>query len=777
MTVGAFRRRPGELPRELNGFVGRTAELGRMEQLLESRDLVTVVGPGGVGKTRLALRAAAPAAARMNRQPCLAELSALRDPALLPHTLCVALGLPAQDVRDPLAVLIEHLQSVPVLLILDTCEHLIEACAELTEALLRACGEITVLATSRRPLDVPGETTFALAPLGVAEQEDGGDALLLFEQRAAAVVPGFRLEEGNRAQVARLCRSLDGIPLAIELATVRLRAVPLEQLADRIEDRFRLLGGSRRAAVPRHQTLRSAIDWSFELCTPREQILWARLSVFAGDFDIVAAEQVCGFGALPGPEVMEVLIELVDKSVVTRVDQQDGTARYRLLDTLREYGAEKAAAGQEQDQLRHRHLTRYVEMADEFDRHFTDSSQMDRFHALRGEHPDIRLALEFALTNSSGHTQRGAGLAGALWGYWQISGLLSEGRYWQEKVAERFPGPTAERAWALIVGGFITIFQGRPDLALQPLHEGIALADQLGEALIRARGLLYVQCAHTFLCDFDKAEAATAAAQERLAALGDFTGLVSLDVQAGYLYHLEGDADRALERANQGLARLGPESTEAWLRGFLHTVAGLAYFAKGDPDRAEQGLRTALPIKAELGDVIGIGYCLEGMAWLAADAGRYIRAAWLLGASDAQWQQTGARLSGTPVMEDFHRLHARSTQVSLGEEAFEAHWHAGAHAPIGLVVEAALGGAERLADAARAAADPVPGPRRATGRLTHREEQVARLAAEGRSNREIAEDLVISRRTVDAHMERVLAKLGIDSRRRIGARLASTTEE
>ncbi|MEV5612808.1 LuxR C-terminal-related transcriptional regulator [Streptomyces sp. NPDC052225] len=780
MTLGMVRRRPGELPRDITEFVGREREAGRLRAAVRGRRSVTVIGPGGVGKTRLALRCAQDLVSDGKRQACLVELSALRDAALLPHTLAACLGLPEQDIRPQLDVVLDHLRSVQteLLLILDTCEHLIDACAALVDILLRETDRVRVLATSRQPLDVPGECTFPVSPLQVAD--DGGEAVELFERRAADVVPGFEVTDANRGDVVRLCRRLDGMPLAIELATVRLRAVPLRQLIDRLEDRFRLLTGGRRTAVPRHQTLRTAIDWSHDLCDERERLLWARLSVFADVFDIPAAEEVCGFGDLDADDVMEVLIDLVDKSVVQRVDTDpaDGEepagpgTRYRLLDTLREYGAERLLERGEDRTLRDRHLARYVVRADEFDRHFTDNSQMRRFRELRREHADIRVALEHALGRRES-ARKGAGLAGALWGYWQISGLLTEGRYWQEKVAETFPGDTPERAWALVVGGFITVFQGDPAGALPDLYAGIDIADRIGEPLIRARGWLYVQCAYTFLCDFDKAQTAAATAQERLAALGDLTGLISLDVQAGYQYHLAGEADRALERANQGLARLGPGSTEGWLRGFLHTVAGMAHFTKGDPELSDRSLRIALPIKADLGDVIGVGYCVEGLAWLAADAQRFTRAAWLLGASDALWQKVGVRLSGTPVMEEFHCQRAAATEAALGAERYQDLARAGAEAPTAVVVEVA---GSQCDDPAAPSLVPQP---RADGDagLTPREREVATLASEGLSNREIAERLVISRRTVDAHMERVLAKLGIATRNRIAVKLAALRRE
>jgi predicted ATPase/DNA-binding CsgD family transcriptional regulator len=359
MTPGLVTRpRPGELPVEVTRFVGRQNELAELAGLLRTARLVTVTGPGGVGKTRVALRAATAAAEDFPDGTCLVELSGLHDPELLASTVASCLGRPEAESRSQLDAIIDYLRGQRMLLILDTCEHLIDACAMLADVLLRAT-QVTVLATSRQTLDVPGEHTCAIPPLPISAGPISagpistgpvsagpvwgqGDAVGLFAQCAAAVVPGFAVTDANRADVIRLCQRLDGLPLAIELATVRLRAIPLGQLAERLQDRFRLLTGGRRAALPHHQTMRAATEWSYDLCSPAEQLLWARLSVFAGSFDVEAVEQVCAGEPLDRKDVLSTLIGLVDKSVVLRVD--DGGTRYLLLDTIREFGAEKLAA-------------------------------------------------------------------------------------------------------------------------------------------------------------------------------------------------------------------------------------------------------------------------------------------------------------------------------------------------------------------------------------------------------------------------------------------------
>ena len=304
MTHSLARQRPGELPAEVTGFVGRQRELAVLDGLLGTARLVTVTGPGGVGKTRVALRAAARACGRFADGVCLAELGGLHDPDLLPHTVATCLGLPEQDARSQPDAIVDYLRGRQLLLILDSCEHLIGACAALAELVLRYAAQVTVLATSRQPMNVPGEHCCPVPPLPVPDPEASrgrrGDAVELFAQRAAAATPGFAVTAANRRDVIRLCRRLDGIPLAIELATVQLRTLTLQQLSSRLEHRFGLLTGGRRVALAHQQTLRATTAWSHDLCSPDEQLLWARLSVFAGSFDFPAVEAVCA-GRSAGP--------------------------------------------------------------------------------------------------------------------------------------------------------------------------------------------------------------------------------------------------------------------------------------------------------------------------------------------------------------------------------------------------------------------------------------------------------------------------------------------
>jgi predicted ATPase/DNA-binding CsgD family transcriptional regulator len=756
-------RRLGDLPVETTGFVGREHELAELAALL-GRDqpgrarLVTVTGPGGVGKTRLALRVAAQLAGRLPHGVCLVELSDLRDPELLANTVASSLGLGEAGGRSQLDAVIEYLRDREQLLILDTCEHLVDACAMLADVLLRATSGITVLATSRQPLDVPGEYAFGVSPLSAA-----GDAVELFAQLAATVVPGFSVTEANRADVIRLCQRLDGVPLALELAAVRLRALSLEQLTGRLEDRFRLLTGGRRATLAHHQTLYTATEWSYDLCTPPEQLLWARLSVFAGSFDIAAVEEVCGDYWLARTDVLTTLIGLVDKSVVSRA-ASGGTDRYRLLDTIREFGAERLADRQDAEALRERHVAHYAAMAEQFAAHFNDD-QSARFRALRHEHANLRTAIESSLAVPGGEAQA-ARLVTALFGYWPIAGLAREGNYWTGKVLERFPGPSPERAMLLVARCYLVVSG-----AEAAGREGIALAEDLAEPLIAARGYLALHLALGASGDVAAAARAGAIAAERMTELDDDIGLLCLDAQMSQMYAVAGQVDLALSRSAAGLARAAEAGGELWSASYMHYTSGLALFQREDFAQSAAAEYRALVLKSELGDIMGIAHCLEVLAWLAARQQRYDRSAWLLGAASELWRRTGRRVSGNPVLEEFHQLAAGAARTALGSDRYAIRHERGAGYPLDELITAAANDADDLgrtaAERAAASAQAPPGP------LTSREHEIALLVGAGLSNREVAHQLMISKRTVDAHIEHIFTKLGVTSRVQLATWLTS----
>ncbi len=542
------------LPAEVSGFVGRGDDLARLTALLEEARLVTVTGPGGVGKTRVALRVAAAIAGQFADGVCLVDLTGLRDPELVPDMVAACLGLPESQGRSQLEAVLAYLADRHQLLILDPAEHLVAACASLADAMLHCTRRVVLLVTSRQALDVPGEHACQILPLPVPSPDspDAGhdDAVELFAQRARAVQADFAITDANLADVIRLCRRLDGIPLAIELAAVRLRAVPLAQLVGWLEDRFELLTGSRRAVMPHHQTLRTATEWSYALCSPAEQQLWARLSVFAGSFDLAAAERVCPDGQLGRPAVLEALVGLVNKSVILRAG--DGSSRYWLLDTIREFGAERLAQAGGQQAVRARHVAHYLAIAHDFGSHAKSGDQLRRFGEVRRQHDNIRSAIEYTLADP-GMDGQAAELARNLRAYWEISGLLREGRYWVTRVLSRFGDPSPERAWLLLTRGVLATLQGELADAVPDLQACMPMANEHGEALAHALGRAYLCLAYAFSGRHGEAAAEGAAARQQLEALGDFAGLVSLDIHLGHLHLLTGDLEGAVERCERGL--------------------------------------------------------------------------------------------------------------------------------------------------------------------------------------------------------------------------------
>jgi non-specific serine/threonine protein kinase len=683
----------------ITDFVGRESELAEIARLLERARLVTVAGPGGVGKTRVALAAAAAAADAFADGAWIVELSGLRDPALLSNTVASVLRLPEQSPESQLVSILDYLRDRRMLLILDTCEHMIDACASLAERIVQSAPCVCLLTTSRQPLDIPGEYLYTVQPLPVPRPGttvphepvaagDGG-AVELFALRAASAVPGFEVTTANWPDVIRLCRRLDGIPLAIELAAVRLRTMPLNELVRHLNQTFKILATGDEGPLGRHVTLRTAIEWSHHLCSPAERRLWARLSVFAGTFDLGAVEEVCAETELERDDVLRALVGLVDKSVVLRDDGDE--SRYWLLDSLREFGAEQLAAGGEVTACRDRHLARYVRIAREFAGHFTGDGQLKQYHQLRREHASIRAALEHALGSQDGAfgkqcypggtTPRnppaergfdGADLASGLYGYWHISGLLQEGAYWLTKVLDRFPEPCAAQARALVNRGSMRSFAGQLPGALADCRAGTGMALELGEQAIAARGYLHLGLALTFTGLHAEAAATLDEARRRLTECDDRIGLQMLMPQLAHLHQLSGDLDAAIAVCEQGLEMFGEGSAERWVQSYIHNVAGVALFQQpGREAECEATVLRGLALKQELGDLIGTAYALETLGWLSARTGSCERTAWALGAASPLWERGGgSRFSGTAIMESFHQQAMRTARSVLGGERY-----------------------------------------------------------------------------------------------------------
>jgi len=700
MPVRAVSAATQQLPAEPNEFIGRAAELHFLSTLIGGTQLITLVGPAGVGKTRLALRAAAQAEPSFADGACLVELSALRDPLLLANTVADRLGLAEQSAASRRDAVIGHLRDRHLLLILDACEHLIDGVAELAEAVLAVAPGVTLVATSREPLDVAGEHCLFVAPLPV--RASGGritpDSVELFVRRAGRTIGGFAVTEENGADVLRVCQLLEGIPLAIELAAMQLASLPVGELADRLERRLPLLRDSRGGSTG-HPTLREAVGWSYELCTSTEQALWARLSVFQDGFDLDAAAEVCASATLPSHQVRETMIQLAGKSVV-----RPSHTRYLMLDTIREFGAERLAASGSETAVRDRHVARHLAKARHFREHFLDDEQLTLIGELRSEHANLRAALAYTLADGAGRshsTVEGAEIAVGLAGYWQAACLQREGMYWLDRVLDQFPASGPERAEALAVRCYLGTTAGQAAEAAADGRESVRLATELGDEAIAARGCLFLAHALSVTGEFGAATEAGAEAETLLRHCGDRVGLLILPAHMAHLHQLAGNLAEADTWYRRGVELFGP-TRERWLTGWLHLIGGFTFLQlPGREADCARAFQLALAAKHEAGDIVGTGYALEALAGLAARTGRNRRVGWLLGAADPVWQRAGAVLSNSPSLVGLHELVRGQTREALGAATFDALFRRGAALTLDQAVALAIDDADEVPGGAR----------------------------------------------------------------------------
>jgi predicted ATPase/DNA-binding CsgD family transcriptional regulator len=807
----------GRLPAEASRFFGRSDEAAAVKDALARSRLVTLTGPGGVGKTRLAVKVARELAPVFPDGVFIADLSAAWDAAGLVRATVSALGLAGSGRRaEPREAgwLARQLRGRRLLLILDTAEQVADACAALADAILRAGAGPVLLVTSRQALDLPGEVVFGIGPLPVTG--DGGDAVALFADRAAAASPGFEVTADMLPTLVRLCRLLDGLPLAIELAALRLRAVGLDELLARLPGQLRLLASGRRAAAgDRQQSVEASIGRSYRLCSPAERELWTRLSVFAGGFDLAAAEAVCG-SAAPGTEsllpeedspatgVVGTLVGLVDRSVVLREADTGSTARYRLLAVVREYGAAHAAdAAADAD----RHRRHYLGMARRFAASFVGPRQTALVAAIARDEANLRLAFDRSLA-AADHAAA-VDLAAGCWPGLVCGGRLADAAVLLDRALDaEWPG------------------------AGEPHGEDVRPAWLLSAALLAAQG-----------------DAAGAAAlRPRLAQVPapEGHGAAPLTSPASRLAALLAELGGALAALRHGefavcVARCeelaaGLPAGERWLAGWLYWVRGVAHWCAGDSAAADASLRTGLALLAPFGGELAVAQHLEALGWLAAGHGDGERAARLQGAADGIWQRLAyqerlrAPRFGLLVLDAERDFAERQAREILGEAEYAAGHAAGAALTTAVAVAYACPGAaypvrgeavrgypaDRAPEAGQLTAEDalapggvlpalaggpviaggpstavrpvsgVPGPRPGDGQgagsdlpgaadrnrwdlLTTREREVAALVAAGLTNKDIAARLVVSKRTVDAHLEHILGKLGYNSRVQVAA--------
>ncbi|GAB3988935.1 LuxR family transcriptional regulator [Actinoallomurus acanthiterrae] len=691
-------RSAGNLPVELTSFVDRRGEAAAVKRLLRRHRLVTLTGGPGVGKTRLALRVAQQMTDAFLDGVWLVELGALDDARFLGQAVADAVGMPGELEPATADGLTLFLADKDLLLVLDGCEHLVDACARLVTGLVSAAPGLRVLATGRQSLGITGEWLMEVAPLPVPPARSSparNDAVRLFGQRAAIARPGFTLTKTNSAAVTEVCRRLEGVPLAIELAAVRVRAMPVEGILARLtEHPLKTLGAGAQAAMPRLQTMWAAIDWSFRLCSPPEQRLWMRASVFNGGFELDDAEHVCSDAGIDAAQVVELVADLVDKSVLT-CTVIGGRARYRMLEPIREYGKELLAGSGEITLVRMRHRDHFAEVARRAEQQFLTPEELEGFGRLAREHANLRAALEFCMTEP-GQAWAGLEMAGNLQTYFTMSVRHHEGRYWLDRALSLNPDPSLARVRALQADAWLALLLAEWQTARSLIDESLVLAERLDDVSARTRGSLFRGILALGCGDVHHAVTLLEDVLPRLWALDDRVGAWNT---LRYLMDgtaLLGDADRRRvfgERCLEMADRAGAPVTRAHALG-LH---GVAQWLTGDHERGIRLIRERLAATVPPIDRWGIAHCLEVLAWNAAAENNPERAARLLGCAHAIWRFT-AEPPTKRHLAVHHEICSRQTRAALGEQTFGELFDEGTRLPIDQAIAYALTRESRTPD-------------------------------------------------------------------------------
>jgi predicted ATPase/DNA-binding winged helix-turn-helix (wHTH) protein len=664
------------LPAELTSFVGRQRELLKLPGMLASSRLLSLTGAGGVGKTRLALRLASHLAHEYRDGVWLVDLSPLSVPDLVVQTIATAVGVREGPQRSVGDALLDNLRHRELLLVLDTCEHLVASCAEIVEALLRGAPALRIVATTREALGVSGETIWRVPSLSLPAASASvsvkalveSEATQLFIERASAVAPSFAPSSDNADAIVRICRRLDGIPLAIELAAARVVVLSPEQIEARLQDRFRLLTGGARTAVARQRTLEATVDWSYQLLPEDERQLLGRLSVFPAAWTLEAAEQVCGGNGINTHDVLDLLSRLVNRSLVVVERECAGERRYRFLETVRQYALERLARAGATDRLRERHFYFFFNEFRGVLPVLRGHGQVRCLQRLRTEQENVRAALEWALT-SPALTQSAVELAGALFWFWTKRGLYEEGKLWLERaltVGADAAGPL--RARALIGLAHMHTFQGRRAETAACAAQALALGHEAGDAWVVSRALFLQALAAFESGDRQQATVCSLAAREAADASGEPVEHGGPLMILANVAVLSGDHDHAQRLYDQSI-EVHRLAGDAWgLSILLSTAAGLR-IVRQDFDLACAQASEAMSLCQELEDPRGIAWSLDVFAGLLAAAGYQDEAARLWGASDGLLESVSGSL--VPTIGWIRDRYLAPVKKSLGGGGFE----------------------------------------------------------------------------------------------------------